>query len=146
MRWNINGVFRSETPHGQEGVSETIWLKLEWDVARMVVYGFDSIAPLLQQEAYLFKLLANDAAVVLFRHTVEHRDAGQPGIMYVDDASGNALAAIVKPGRIEFRFHHQYSDARVRHLTERILALPEMVFASSFLVTYQGRVVLAPRQ
>lgn len=109
----------------------------------MVVYGFDSIAPLLHQEAYLFKLLANDSAVVFFPHTVEHQDAGKPGIKYADDASGNALAAIVKPGRIEFRFHHQYSDARVRLLTERILALPEMIFANSFLVTYQGRIVSA---
>ena len=35
----------------------------------MIVYGFDSIAPLLDNDGYLFKLLVNDTGVVLFPHT-----------------------------------------------------------------------------
>lgn len=105
----------------------------------MIVYGFDSIASMLEEDGYLFKMLANDAGVVLFPHTTEHRDAAQPGIQYADDSRGNALAAMVKPGRIEFRFHRQFSDERVIQLTKRILALPELKFARAFVVTYQGR-------
>jgi hypothetical protein len=101
----------------------------------MIVYGFDSIAAMLEQEGYLFKMLANDSGVVLFPCTAEHCDAAQPGIKYADDSRGNALAAMVKPGRIEFRFHRQFSDERVRELTNRILALPEFEFARSFVVT-----------
>lgn len=108
----------------------------------MVVYGFDSIVSLLEQENFLFKLLASDAGVVLFSHTCQHRDAGQPGIRYADDSEGNALAAMVKPGRIEFRFHRNYSDERVRELAARLLTLPELEFARTFSVTYQARTLI----
>ena len=110
----------------------------------MIVYGFDSIVSMLEQDSYLFKMLANDSGVVLFPHTTEHRDATQPGIKYADDSCGNALAAIVKPGCIEFRHHRQFADERVKHLAERILILPELEFAHLFAVTYQSR-LLIPR-
>ena len=105
----------------------------------MLVYGFDSIETMLEEDGYLFKLLANDTGVVLFPHTTEHRDATQPGIKYADDSLGNALAAMVKPDRIEFRFHKQFSDERVKELAVRMLDLPQLEFARSFVVTYQGR-------
>lgn len=107
----------------------------------MVVYGFDSIASLLEHNSYLFKLLANDAGVVLFPHTTEHRDATQPGIRYADDSGGNALAAMVKPGLLEFRFHRDFSDERVRRIAQRMLALPELHFAADSTVTYQARML-----
>lgn len=107
----------------------------------MIVYGLDSVANLLEQDGYLFKMLANEVGVVLFPCTTEHRDATQPGIKYDDDSLGNALAAIVKPGRVEFRFHRQFSDERVRRLALRLLELPELEFARSFVVTYQARTI-----
>ena len=108
----------------------------------MVVYGFDSISPMLEHDGYLFKLPANDVGVVFFPHTTEHRDATQPAIQYADDSRGNALAAMVKPGRIDFRFHRQFSDERVKDLANRILTLPELEFARSFIVTYQPRTLI----
>ena len=90
----------------------------------MIVYGFDSIASLLEQDGYLFKLLANEAGVVLFPHNTEHCDAAQPGIKYADDSGGNALAAMVKPGHIEFRFHNQFSDERVKRLVKKYSPCP----------------------
>ena len=108
----------------------------------MIVYGFDSIAPLLENDGYLFKLLANDTGVVLFPHTTEHRDATQPGIKYADDSRGNSLAAMVKPGRIEFRFHRGFSDDRVKQLAQRMLTLPELQFAIDATVTYQARTLI----
>jgi hypothetical protein len=45
----------------------------------MNIYGFDSIAGLLDNTGYLFKLIANERGVVLFPHTTEHRDGAQPG-------------------------------------------------------------------
>ncbi|MCA9235570.1 MAG: hypothetical protein KDA44_08855 [Planctomycetales bacterium] len=109
------------------------------DARSMIVYGFDSIAPMLEQDGYLFKMLANDSGVVFFPHTKEHRDATQPGIKYADDSRGNALAAMVKPGRIEIRSHRQFTDERVKRLIDRILLLPELEFARSFVFTYQAR-------
>ena len=108
----------------------------------MIVYGFNSIAALLEQDGYLFKLLANDSGAVLFPHTTEHRDATQVGIKYADNSRGNALAATVKPGRIEFRFHPGFSDQRVKKLAHRLLVLPELNFARDSIVTYQGRTLI----
>lgn len=108
----------------------------------MNVYGVESIRPLLDGEGYLFKLLANDRGVILFPRSTEHRDATQPGIRYADNSKGNALAAMVKPGRIEFRYHQEFTDEQVRDLSARLLTIPELSFAKSFTVTYQARTVI----
>lgn len=108
----------------------------------MVVYGFETIESMLNEDGFLFKLLLNDTGVVLFPHTTEHRDATQTGIRYQDDSQGNALAAMVKPGRIEFRFHRSFSDERVGALVTRMLQLPEMQFARNNSITYQARQIV----
>jgi hypothetical protein len=105
--------------------------------------GLESVQSLLESEGYLFKLVAHDTAVHFFPRTTEHCDAKLPGLSYEHDSAGNALAAMVKPGLLEFRFHRSFSDARVRTIAERILAHPDLFFASSFTVTYQGRTLIA---
>jgi hypothetical protein len=108
----------------------------------MNIYRFDSIAGLLDDTGYLFKLIANERGVVLFPHTTEHRDGAQPGIVYADDSRGNALAAMVKPNLIEFRQHRDFSDQRVLNIVGRILESQEFAFARNFSVTYQARVLI----
>ncbi len=108
----------------------------------MKIYGFDSVKQLLESDGYLFKLVANDQGAVLFPHTSEHRDVQQPGIHYADDSDGNALAAMVKPGQIEFRYHRSFSDERVRGLASEMLDHPDLEFARAFTVTYQGRMLI----
>jgi len=93
----------------------------------MNIYGFESIAGLLDNTGYLFKLIANERGAVLFPHTTEHRDGAQPGIVYADDSRGNALAAMVKPNLIEFRQHRDFSDQRVLNIVGRILELQESI-------------------
>ncbi len=46
---------------------------------------------------------------------------------------------MVKPGRIEIRFHDNFSDERVKQLVDRMLLLPDLEFARSFVFTYQAR-------
>ena len=105
----------------------------------MIVYGFELVQEMLEQDGYLFKLLANDSGVAMFPYTTEHHDATQPGIRYAEESKGNALAAMVKPGRVEFRQHREFTDERVKLLWQRIIQLPEMAFALESDVTYQGR-------
>ena len=112
----------------------------------MKAYGFESVGSMLETEGYLFKLVANENAVFAFPHTTEHRDAKQAGLSYEDDSNGNALAAVVKPGRIEFRYHRSFSDERVRNLARRLLEQPELAFATTFSVTYQGRTLLGSEE
>lgn len=108
----------------------------------MIVYGFELIISLLEQDGFLFKMLANDSGAVFFPHTTEHRNAAQPGIKYADDSGGNALAAMVMPGRIEFRYHRPLNDELVRQLVQRIMTLPELELAHSLAVIYQLRTLV----
>jgi len=105
----------------------------------MRVYGLDSVQSLLEAGEYFFKLIANERAVVLFPHVTEHRDVDVAGLSYQDESQGNALAATVKRGRIDFRFHRHFSDERVGNLVKIMQLQPEMTFAAEFEFAYQGR-------
>jgi hypothetical protein len=108
----------------------------------MDIYDLDRVLPLLDSEYYLFKLIANESGVVFLLRTTEHRDATRPGIRYADNYAGNALAAMVKPGVIEFRYHQDYTDDRVQDLAACMLAQSDLSFAVGFKVTYQNRVLI----
>ena len=110
-------------------------------VTSMNVYGADAAEQMAESDGFLFKLIANETAVAFFPCTTEHRDVKQPGLSYEDDSTGNALAAMVKPGFIEFRFHKSFSDERVRNIAQTIINHPSVNFASGFRVTYQGRAI-----
>ena len=108
----------------------------------MTVSGIESIAHYIEQPGYFVKCLLTDSAAVFFPGSVQHRDVKKGAVSYEDDYRGNALAATVTPGRIEIRFHQDYGDERVRAIARDLLRSPEMVWASSFAVSYQGRALL----
>ncbi len=105
----------------------------------MNVIGGDFLESTLESDGYLIKLIVNDAAAHFFPYTTEHRDATQPGLCYKDDSLGNALAATIKPGRIDIRFHHAFTDQHVRSIVQRLLQHPDVQRLTEFAVTYQGR-------
>ena len=109
----------------------------------MRLIGLNIVEALIAEPHYDFKLIANDTGVIFFPRSTEHRNAGQAGIRYADNYTGNALAAIVKPGRIEFRFHKEFTDDMVRDIAITILSDPLMAFAATFDVTYQNRFLIA---
>jgi hypothetical protein len=108
----------------------------------MRVYGLDAIRSQIDSGGYEVKLVAHDQAVVLLPRTSEHREAKIPGLSYEDDSRGNAMAAMMSPGRIEFRYHRAFSDERVRQIALAMLHHPDLGFAKHFQVTYQGRVLI----
>ena len=107
----------------------------------MNVYGLDAAEMMADAEGFLFKLIANEQGVAFFPCKTEHRDVKQPGLSYEDDSAGNALAAMVKPGLIEFRYHRAFSDQRVGRIVQAIINHPKIAFASGFVITYQGRTI-----
>jgi hypothetical protein len=107
----------------------------------MKVFGLPSISPYLGAEGYFVKCVLNSSAVVVFPGTIQHRDVKQEGVSYEDDYRGNAMAATITPGMIDVRFHRDYPDEMMRSIFNRLLMLPEMMWAREFTVRSQGRVL-----
>jgi hypothetical protein len=108
----------------------------------MQVYGLDSIRVELDSGGYVVKLIAHEHAAAFFSRAAEHREIKVQGLNYEDDSKGNALAAMMSPGRIDFRYHRAFSDERVKRIALAMLNHPDLRFAQEFQVTYQGRVLL----
>ena len=108
----------------------------------MVIYDFDLVSAQTELEHFQFKLVANEHGVVFLPRTTEHRDAGRPNIKYADNYAGNALAAMVTPGLVEFRFHKAFSDNRVHSIAQEMISHPDLQFLAAFKFTYQNRTII----
>lgn len=101
--------------------------------------GLESIRHYISQQGYFVKCILTDSVAVFFPGSVQHRDVKSDGASYEDDYRGNALAATIVPGRIDVRFHEQYADERVSRICRDLVRNPDMIWATGFEVTYQGR-------
>ena len=108
----------------------------------MRIIGLSSIKLELEQSGYFVKCIVNQDAVVFFSSRTQHRDMKREGLSYEDDYQGNAMAAVIKPNKIEVRFHSLFNDAQVKKIFQEILAIHEMSWAKNFVVVYQGRTLL----
>jgi hypothetical protein len=93
----------------------------------------------VQGELPAAKLVFNPNGVICFPLEQQHRDQQAAGIRYGDDAAGNALAAIVRPGRLEIRFHPSFTDQAAISLLRQVTALPGLADLKDWSITYQGR-------
>ena len=108
----------------------------------MQVYGLEEVSQELAQTGYFVKCLLNREALLLFSSLIQHRDVTRHGLSYEDDYRGNAMAGIVKPGKIEVRFHAAFEDVIVKSLFSELFCMPEMNWASNKIVEYQGRILI----
>ena len=67
------------------------------------------------------------------------------GISYKDNYEGNALAAMLAAGKVEIRYHQQFSDNRVASIMASLMEQPRLSFMKGWKVTYQGRVLSVPK-
>ncbi len=86
----------------------------------MNIVGDDFLRASIAQDGYFIKVVLNARAAHFFPHTTEHRDATLPGLTYRDDSMGNALAATVKPTRIDIRLHSAFSPSHVKAIVEQM--------------------------
>ncbi|WP_038171904.1 hypothetical protein [Verrucomicrobium sp. BvORR106] len=107
----------------------------------MTIAGIESIQHCIEQPGYFVKCLLIDTVAVFFPGSIQHRDVKREGVSYEDDYRGNALAATIVPGRIDIRFHQNYHDQRVSSICRNLLSCPDMAWARSFSVIYQGRLL-----
>lgn len=105
----------------------------------MRIFDLDNILELVTQDHFSAKMVFNGSGAILFSVRKEHRDQSAPGIRYRDNYQGDALAAMLSPGRIEVRYHKSFSDDRVASVLSDLLTQPELEPISGFGVTYQGR-------
>jgi len=96
-------------------------------------------ADLLNQPAGTVKFILNDAGIVFFPATQQHRDVKSHGLNYEDEYRGNAVAGTVLAERVEIRFHKAFSDDRIRAIWRGVLMRPELAKAGFGRLYYQGR-------
>jgi hypothetical protein len=69
----------------------------------------------------------------------QHRDSKAEGISYEENYKGNALAAMLAPGRIEVRFHAAYTPDEVAGFLAGAFSTPELAELRAWSVTYKGK-------
>lgn len=102
-------------------------------------HNVDFIAEEAAQEFFSAKMVFNESGIIFFPVDREHRTQKVAGISYEDDYQGNALAAMLAPGRIEVRFHKTFSDGRVAAILRAHLEDDRLSFMRDWRMTYQGR-------
>ena len=105
----------------------------------MTIIGLDFLADLREQDHFVAKMVINEHGAIFFPVSEEHRDNKCDGISYEDDYRGNALAAMITPGRIEIRFHAEFSDARVRRIVDDLVRRDGLSALADWELVYQGR-------
>jgi hypothetical protein len=108
----------------------------------VLVLGVNFIQSLSMQVGFSAKMVFNEAGAIFFSSNLQHRDQKAPQISYEDNYTGNALAAMLAPGRIEIRYHRDFADGRVTQIVRSLLAEPALAFMHGWQVTYQGRAIL----
>lgn len=105
----------------------------------MQIVGFEWLLSLAEQGGFSAKLVCNENGAIFFATTLQHRDQKITGVSYEDNYVGNAVAAMVSPGRIEIRFHRDFSEERIRSVVRSLLADSRLSFMVKWQVTYQGK-------
>ncbi len=105
----------------------------------MILEGARVLADVAAERTLEAKAVFNEHGIVVFPRSVEHRTMKREGISYEDDYAGNALAAMVRPGAFEVRFHKSYSDRQVARILSAIAAETGFEVLGAWRVTYQGR-------
>lgn len=87
------------------------------------------------------KFILNDAGIVFFSAAKQHREVKAPGMSYEDDYRGNAAAGVIASGRVEIRFHRDFSEERIRKLWARVLKIPQIAASGLGEVHYHGQAI-----
>ena len=105
----------------------------------MNIFTPPNFAEIIDSPNYTYKCVFNEKGAIFFPITHEHRETRLPGVSYDHDGKGDALAAMMSPGKFEIRFHQHFSDQRVLNIMLKLLALPQLIANQPWAVTYQGR-------
>jgi hypothetical protein len=105
----------------------------------MVLIGVEFMLSLVEEDHFSAKLVFNESGAIFFRTNQQHCDQKAEGISYEDNYKGNALAAMLAPGKIEIRYHKHFSDNQVASIVASLMEQPILSFMKGWQVTYQGQ-------
>ena len=105
------------------------------------IYDWICLEEVLANEHYQFKAIFNASGIIFFPVSRQHRETRAEGISYDDGPTGNALAAVISPGKVDIRNHPRFVAERVRRILEKILQDGRLEPLRGFTVTYQGKVI-----
>ena len=105
----------------------------------MKLIGVEFLNSQLAQPGFTGKAVFNRQGIIFFPTSEQHRDQKVAGISYEDDSAGNALAAMLSPGKIEIRNHRDFSEPLVAQIVLNLMALTELAMLRGWQVTYGGR-------
>ncbi len=105
----------------------------------MIISGLDYIDKLRAEPHYAAKAVLNANGIIFFPESREHRDQKAEGISYEDNYQGNALAAMIRPRRLEIRYHQEFADEEIATLVRKLAMNEALVFLASWEITYQAR-------
>ena len=111
----------------------------------MVLIGVEFMLSLVEEDHFSAKMVFNDKGAIFFRVNQQHCYQKAEGISYKDNYEGNALAAMLAAGKVEIRYHQQFSDNRVASIMASLMEQPRLSFMKGWKVTYQGRVLSVPK-
>ena len=109
----------------------------------MMLVGVEFLHSQIAQTGFAAKLVLNHKGAIFFAVNEQHRDQKAPGISYADESAGNALAAMLSPGKIEIRTHRDFSPQRVAQIMAALLSLPQLAPLRTWIVMYLGQNVNA---
>jgi hypothetical protein len=107
----------------------------------MTVSGADLLANLVSQGRFSAKMVFNQNGALIFPAAEEHRHHKIAGISYEDNYEGNALAALLSPGKIDVRFHAKFTASQVSAIVLALLIEPELSLMRGWTPRYQGRTI-----
>ena len=107
----------------------------------MLVVGLDHLLALVNGTTFEAKMVLNERGAVFGPVSTQHRDLWANGIVYADDYKGNAVAAMLGPGKIEVRFHKAFTDDDVARMIRALATEPSLGFIRQWPATYQGRLL-----
>ena len=90
-------------------------------------------------EGITLKFLANSRVVAFFPVAEQHEDIKTHGLSFREDSKGNALAGLLSPSHVEFRWHDHYTAEDVRGIWERVTALAKAGDLRKKNVYYRGK-------
>jgi hypothetical protein len=105
----------------------------------MLLLNLPHLHALTTAHTHSAKMVFNAHGAIFLPTNHQHRDHKAEGISYEDNYKGNALAAMLFPGRIEVRYHSAYTDADVARILRTLLAHPSLATIAGWQATYQGR-------